>query len=98
MISPSALGIERIEPDRMVQTATFAEFQYNGAAIKKQESGSPDFFQRDAARHGMPLRHMINGYRERNVQMQRAILIAVLLCASDRAFVPAIHVFLLRSA
>ena len=29
--------------------------------------------------------------------MQRIILIAVLLCASDRAFVPAIHVFLLRS-
>jgi hypothetical protein len=59
----------------MVQTATFRKFQYNGAAIKKQESGSPDFFQRDAARQGMPLRHMINGYPERKVQMQRAILL-----------------------
>jgi hypothetical protein len=98
MISPSAVGIERIGPDRMVQTATFAEFQYNGAAIKKQEGGSPDFSQRDAARQRMPLRPMINGYPERNVQMRRANLIAVLLCASDRAFVPAIHVFLLRSA
>jgi hypothetical protein len=96
--SPSAVGIEQIGPDRVVQTATFAEFQYNGAAIKEQEIGSPDFFQRDTAGQEMPLRPMINGYPERNVQMQRAILIAVLLCASDRAFVPAIHVFLLRSA
>jgi hypothetical protein len=38
MSSPSAVGIERVGPDRMVQTATFAEFQYNGAAIKEQES------------------------------------------------------------
>jgi hypothetical protein len=42
MISPSAVGIERIGPDRMAQTATFRKFQYNGSAIKKQEGGSPD--------------------------------------------------------
>src|SRR5713101_2382334 len=29
-------------PDRIAQTATFRKFQYNGSAIKKQGSGSPD--------------------------------------------------------
>jgi hypothetical protein len=43
MISPSSVGVERIGPDRMAQTATFRKFQYNGSAIKKQDGGSPDF-------------------------------------------------------
>jgi hypothetical protein len=54
MISPSAVGIERIGLDRMVQTATFAEFQYNGAAIKKQEGGSPDFSNEMRRDRGRP--------------------------------------------
>jgi hypothetical protein len=81
MISPSAVGIERIGPDRMAQTATFRKFQYNGSAIKKQDGGSPDFS--NAARQRLPLQHTINRYPERKLHMQRTILITALLCASE---------------
>jgi Cysteine rich repeat len=37
------------------------------------------------ARQGLALQHTINGYPERKVHMQRIILIAALLCASEAA-------------
>jgi len=47
MISPSAVGIERIGPIAWLKQRPSESFntklQYNGSAIKKQDGGSPDF-------------------------------------------------------
>jgi len=58
MISPSAVGIERIGPIAWLKQQPSESFntklQYNGSAIKEQVGGSPDFSNEMRRDRGRP--------------------------------------------
>jgi hypothetical protein len=84
MISPSAVGIERIGPIAWLKQRLSKSFNTTAPRSRSKTADHLTFPTRCGAT-GVTPQHMINGCPERKVHMQRTILIAALLCASEAA-------------